>query len=122
MFPVQTCLQVQMSAEYSKRPLSEMVAVNETSGELPEQFKLSQNYPNPFNPATSIKFDISSSGIVNIIVYDITGRKVEDLVSGTYDPGSYEVRWDASQYSSGIYFYSLVTSEFTETKKMVLVK
>lgn len=83
---------------------------------------MSQNYPNPFNPATSIKFDISSSGIVNIIVYDITGRKVEDLVSGTYDPGSYEVRWDASQYSSGIYFYSLVTSEFTETKKMVLVK
>ncbi len=105
-----------------KRPLSEMVAVNETSGELPGQFKLSQNYPNPFNPATSIKFDISRSGNVNIIVYDISGRKVEDLVSGSYNPGSYEVRWDASQYSSGIYFYSLVTIEFTETKKMVLVK
>ncbi|NOS84074.1 MAG: T9SS type A sorting domain-containing protein [Ignavibacteria bacterium] len=105
-----------------KRPLSEMVAVNETAGELPEQFKLSQNYPNPFNPTTSIKFEISRSGNVNIIVYDISGRKVEDLVSGSYNPGTYEVKWDASKYSSGVYFYTIVTNEFTATKRMLMIK
>ncbi|HWA06745.1 MAG TPA: T9SS type A sorting domain-containing protein [Ignavibacteria bacterium] len=105
-----------------KRPLSEMVAVQQVSTEIPGQFSLGQNYPNPFNPTTSIKFDVSRSGNINISVYDISGRKIEDMVSGSYNPGTYEVKWDASKYSSGVYFYTLVTNEFTETKRMLMIK
>jgi hypothetical protein len=105
-----------------KRPLSEMVAVEQISAEIPGQYMLSQNYPNPFNPTTNIKFDIQRSGNVNIIVYDISGRKVEDLINGSYNPGTYEVKWDAAKYSSGVYFYTIETNEFTATKTMMLVK
>lgn len=96
--------------------------VSGNQNEIPDGFYLKQNYPNPFNPVTTIRFGIVKSGNVQIRVYDAAGRIVEELVNNGYNPGSYEVRWDASKYSSGIYFYSLVTSEFTETKKMVLVK
>jgi hypothetical protein len=105
-----------------KRPLSELVAVQEITSELPEQYKLSQNYPNPFNPTTNIKFSIAKAGNVNIAVYDVNGRKVEELVNGSYNAGTYEVNWNASKYSSGLYFYTLETNEFSETKKMLIIK
>lgn len=88
----------------------------------PKSFSLGQNYPNPFNPSTNIKFNIPASGIVNISVFDITGRKVSELVNSVLSAGSHEVSWNAAGLSSGVYFYTLKTAEVTETKKMLLVK
>ena len=97
--------------------------------QIPLQYSLSQNYPNPFNPTTKIKFDISSpvppskrENIVKLIIYDLLGREVTTLVNESLKPGTYETEWDGSNFASGIYFYSLITDEFTETKRMVLIK
>ncbi|HWA04999.1 MAG TPA: T9SS type A sorting domain-containing protein, partial [Ignavibacteria bacterium] len=92
------------------------------SSKTPEKFSLSQNYPNPFNPETKFKFAVANTGSVNINVYDAAGKLVENLVNGNYSAGVYEVSWNAVKYTSGVYFYTIVTSEFTETKKMLLVK
>lgn len=96
--------------------------VSGNQNETPGSFYLQQNYPNPFNPVTTIKFGIVKSGNVQLRVYDAAGRIVDELVNNSFIPGSYEVQWDASKYSSGIYFYSIVTNDLRETKKMVLVK
>ncbi len=103
------------------------LSVNEKNNSLPLFFSLSQNYPNPFNPVTKIKYDIPPSKgargmITKLIIYDILGREIETLVNETQKPGSYEVAWDGSRYASGVYFYRLMTDEYTETKKMVLIK
>jgi len=89
---------------------------------LPERFELYQNYPNPFNPLTTIKYDIVKAQDVKVIVYDILGREVATLVNAQQRPGTYEVRWDASNVSSGIYFYQLKTKDYVDTKKMILLK
>ena len=97
----------------------------------PAEFSLFQNYPNPFNPVTKIKFDVPNGvpplkgdrGMtVRLIIYDILGREVTTLINEQLKPGSYEADWDGSNFASDIYFYSLQTEEFTETKKMVLMK
>lgn len=106
------------------------IAVYSNQNFLPEYIFLSQNYPNPFNPLTKIKFEIPlsrgvSAGrgvLVKLIIYDVLGREIETLVNDFRKPGAYEVDWDGSNYSSGIYFYRLITDEYTETKKMVLLK
>lgn len=98
------------------------VGITPISTKTPDQYSLSQNYPNPFNPTTKIKFDIKKSGLVSLYVYDSRGVKVSELVNGIYNAGTYEVGFDASKLSSGIYFYKLQTEEFTDTKKMMLVK
>lgn len=92
------------------------------STNTPENHSLSQNYPNPFNPTTKIKFDIKKSGFVNLNVYDSRGALISELVNGKYGAGSYEVTFDASKLSSGIYFYKIQTGDFTNVKKMMLVK
>jgi hypothetical protein len=102
------------------------LGINELSNS-PFSPSLSQNYPNPFNPVTKIKYDIPSNvksekSNVKIIVYDILGSEIETLVNETQKPGSYEVDWDGSRYASGVYFYRLITDEYIETKKMVLIK
>ncbi|MCL4278358.1 MAG: T9SS type A sorting domain-containing protein, partial [Ignavibacteriaceae bacterium] len=89
---------------------------------LPERFELYQNYPNPFNPLTTIKYDIVKAQDVKVIVYDILGREVATLVNAQQRPGTYEVRWDASNVSSVIYFYQLKTKDYVDTKKMILLK
>jgi len=90
--------------------------------EIPNYYFLNQNYPNPFNPVTNIKFGIPESGNVRLVVYDILGREVTTLMNEHKNPGTYEVKFDASQLASGIYFYSLQTERVTETKRMLLVK
>ncbi len=90
--------------------------------EIPNYYFLKQNYPNPFNPATTIKFGIPESGDIRLVVYDILGREVKVLMNEYKHPGTYEVNFDASELSSGIYFYSLQTQRGTETKRMLLVK
>ncbi len=89
---------------------------------LPENFALEQNFPNPFNPSTGIKYSIPESGNVTLKVYDLTGRIVSTLVEEFKTAGSYEVTFDASELSSGIYYYSIKSGEFSKTLKMVLVK
>jgi len=103
------------------------IGIQPISSEIPNHFSLSQNYPNPFNPATKIKFDIPPVGQrhafdVRLIIYDVLGREVTTLVNEKLNPGTYEVTWDASSYPSGVYFYKLITKDFSETKKMVLLK
>ncbi len=89
---------------------------------IPKSFNLYQNYPNPFNPETVIKFDIPKDQRVKIVIYDITGREVNKLLDEEVKAGSYSVRWDGSNYASGIYFYRIETETYTLTKKMILIK
>ncbi len=89
---------------------------------LPEKFELQQNYPNPFNPSTKIGYSLPKAGQVSLKVYDMVGREVANLVNGYQDAGKYNVQFNASKFSSGIYFYSLKAGNFTQVKKMMLVK
>ncbi|MBK6914184.1 MAG: T9SS type A sorting domain-containing protein [Ignavibacteriales bacterium] len=89
---------------------------------IPVEYYLSQNYPNPFNPSTSIKYAISSRQLVSLKVYDVLGKEVTTLVNEEKPAGSYEVKFDASKLSSGIYFYKLQSGSFVETRNMILMK
>jgi hypothetical protein len=95
---------------------------NQINSEIPEGFSLYQNYPNPFNPLTNIRFDIPKSNHVKIIIYNALGKEITTLVNEKLSAGSYEVNWNASGYPSGVYFYRLLTEEFADTRKMVLLK
>ena len=85
-------------------------------------FLLYQNDPNPFYPATSISFDIPKRTLIKQIVYDVTGKEVSILVNEELNTGHYKVNFNRNNISNGIYFYRLITSEFTETRKMILLK
>jgi photosystem II stability/assembly factor-like uncharacterized protein len=102
--------------------LKKFSGVDVQSVSIPHAIKLEQNYPNPFNPVTSIKFDIPRSTHVTITIYDILGRVVVNLIDSQMKPGFYKADWNANDFSSGVYFYRLITDDFTETKKMLLVK
>lgn len=86
------------------------------------EYKLLQNYPNPFNPATNIIFELPKSSMVKLIVFDAVCREVGVLVNGYCTSGKHNIIWDASNFSCGIYFYRLVTDNFCETRKMILIK
>lgn len=106
---------------------SQPIGIESISGEVPKTFSLSQNYPNPFNPVTKIKFGIpinENNRISNVKLYiiDALGREITVLVNEQLKPGTYEVDWNASAYPSGVYFYMLQAENFTQTKKMVLIK
>jgi hypothetical protein len=99
-------------------------SVNES---VPSRYALAQNYPNPFNPSTVIRYSLPADGNVSLKVYDIAGREIATLVNDFRRAGTYEARFDAGSVSgrvlaSGVYFYRVVTGDFTETKKMVLLK
>ncbi len=89
---------------------------------LPKGFQLYQNYPNPFNPVTVIRFEVPKAERVSLIVYDVLGRKVENLMNTNITAGYYEIPFDGSRLASGVYFYRLSTGSFTQVKKMVLLK
>ncbi len=88
----------------------------------PGSYKLYNNYPNPFNPTTTIRFEVPSSSVVWLGVYDILGREVSVLVNERKDAGIHEVKFDASGLSSGVYFYKLTAGGFTETRKLLIVR
>ena len=98
------------------------VFVQNISSEIPKEFSLYQNYPNPFNPFTVIRFQLSVAGNAALNIYDMLGRKVSTLVNEKLQPGTYEVTFDGSNLSSGIYFYQFKTDKFSETKKLILLK
>jgi hypothetical protein len=102
--------------------IGDPTSISQIGNGIPEKFALYQNYPNPFNPVTTIKFDLAKNTTVSLIVYNSLGQEVARLFDGTQGPGSYEANLDASKLSSGTYFYRLTTDQFTETKKMLLVK
>lgn len=89
---------------------------------IPTNFELFQNYPNPFNPSTVIQYKIPKESFTELKVYDILGREVTTLVNEEKSPGIYEVKFDASNLASGIYFYRINAGSFTEMKKMILLK
>ncbi len=117
---------------YSKFPTD----VEENAGFIPNHFQLNQNYPNPFNPSTTIEYTIPTSPfnpspyqgegnrerLVTLKVYDILGREVKILVNEKQSPGKYKVVFDGKHLSSGVYFYQLVTNNFSQTRKMILIK
>ena len=93
---------------------------NNTS--IPAGFVLEQNYPNPFNPITVINYRLSADTELDLSIFDLAGRKVETLIKGFRSAGYYSITWDASALSSGVYFYRMKTRNFTDTRKMILMK
>jgi hypothetical protein len=89
---------------------------------LSYDYELGQNYPNPFNPTTQIDFSIKSAGMVTLKVYDMLGTEVASLVNETKEPGNYSTTFNADNLPSGIYMYRLSTSNFVDTKKLILLK
>lgn len=99
-----------------------LVGIEPYTNETPSSFQLQQNYPNPFNPTTNIKFSMPENSYVTLKVFNVLGKEVQTLVEGNQQKGTYNISFDASNLPSGIYFYTLRTNNFVETKKMMLVK
>ncbi|MCW8994718.1 MAG: T9SS type A sorting domain-containing protein, partial [Psychromonas sp.] len=89
---------------------------------LPTEYTLYQNYPNPFNPITTIKYDLPNVSDVSLIIYDILGRKVKELVNTKQQAGRYEIKLNASNLASGVYIYQLIAEKYISAKKMILLK
>jgi hypothetical protein len=102
-------------------PLTAPTTVQQEKG-LPVSHILEQNYPNPFNPETTISFQLSSRNDVDLRIYDALGRIVATLVNKMMDPGRHEVLWDATMAPSGVYFYTLRSGSFSQTKKLILLR
>ncbi len=98
------------------------IGIRPISTEVPGTYALKQNFPNPFNPSTKINFDIPKSSFVTLKVYDVTGRVVANLLNQNVAAGKFEYEWNANNMPSGVYFYTLRAGDFTQTRKMVLVK
>lgn len=102
--------------------LSGVVGVEPVNSHVPSEFKLEQNYPNPFNPQTNINFSLPKNSFVKLKVYSTTGKMVAELVNENKQAGNYSITFDSSDLSSGVYFYSLESDNFRETKSMMLIK
>lgn len=89
---------------------------------IPTEYNLTQNYPNPFNPETNIKFSLPKSSFVNLSVYDLSGKKVSSLIESNLSSGEYSIQFNASNLSSGVYFYKLTTEEYSNVKRMTVIK
>jgi hypothetical protein len=108
------------------------IGIQPISSEVPDRFMLYQNYPNPFNPSTKIKFNIpllrgvDAEGrrgvLTKLIIYDILGRELSTLVNEQLQPGTYEVEWNAENNPSGVYFYTISSGNYFDSKKMILLK
>jgi hypothetical protein len=105
-----------------KMSKTELMPVENISSEVPSKYSLGQNYPNPFNPMCNVQFTMCNAGNVRLVVYDIQGREVQTLVNEKLSAGTYEVKFDGSMLTSGVYFYRLITEGFSETKRMILIK
>jgi hypothetical protein len=121
------CTQLTSGTAQTNRPNVSLVLNLVTNQEriastIPTKFKLYQNYPNPFNPITVIKFDLPKESFVKLKIFDVLGREVKTLVNEVKLSGSYTIDFNASDLSSGVYFYRLETGNFIEVKKMLLIK
>ncbi len=95
---------------------------SENEGNIPNSFGLLQNYPNPFNPITEIRYGLPKASHVTLVIYNVLGQQVAQLVNNDMPAGYHSVKWDASNVASGTYIYKIVAGEFTATKKMVVIK
>jgi hypothetical protein len=115
-------------ATYRLFTTGKALAVEELANEVPQVFDLHQNYPNPFNPSTTISYDVPKNAQVNLVIYDILGRVVATLVDEVKAANKYRVVWDASNMSTGVYFYRMTaraadgSGDFTSVKKLLLMK
>ena len=98
------------------------VGISNYNSLIPSKYELYQNFPNPFNPTTSIRFDLPKSSFVSIAIFDMTGRKVDELVNTSLNAGAYEYNFNASSLSSGVYYYNINADNFSSTKRMMLIK
>ncbi|MEP0862024.1 MAG: T9SS type A sorting domain-containing protein [Ignavibacterium sp.] len=96
--------------------------VNDKNSEIPASFILEQNYPNPFNPDTKIQFSVSKSEFISLRVFDVLGNEIATLVNGELTPGVYQYIFNGSKLSSGVYYYKLQSGNYSETKKMILMR
>ena len=110
------------SAGIWKRPLLEFTGVSNNINTLPKNFTLSQNYPNPFNPGTVISYSLPSASNVKLTVFNTLGQKIKTLVSGYKPAGNYSINFNASDLPNGIYFYQLEAGQYSQIKKMILIK
>jgi hypothetical protein len=101
---------------------TELSVDNEIELDTPQKIQLGQNYPNPFNPSTNIPFELSKSSVVNIEIFNLLGQKVATLTNELYSAGRHTIAWNATNYSSGIYFYRLTAGDVIQTKKLMLIK
>lgn len=100
----------------------EIIGITNLNTNIPDKFALHQNYPNPFNPETNIRFELPKTADVKLFVYDILGREVETIINNRMDAGVYNATWNATPYSSGVYFYRLTAGDYTSVKKMIVIK
>lgn len=112
---------------FMRATVTSTTSVTEMDTKIPESFELLQNYPNPFNPLTTIRYAIPHSQNILLCVYDMNGKKIADLVNNYQNPGTYNVTWNGTNntgetVASGVYFYKLQTENFSETKKLLLMK
>jgi hypothetical protein len=101
--------------------INDITAIDEEV-DIPDGISISRVYPNPFNSSTTIRFTLPESQNMKLSIYDLLGRQVETLVDEEMQAGRHQVVWDASEYSSGVYFYRIEAGDFAETKKMILLK
>ncbi len=99
-----------------------VLGVENVDSDIPTDFALTQNYPNPFNPSTTIKYSVPEQSNVKIVIYDAIGNQVEVLFDGFSSAGTYTLNWNAGNYASGVYFYRMQADNFTQVKKMLLMK
>jgi hypothetical protein len=120
-----TCFMFTVAANFNRGAAQEWNFgswFNEDANELPSAVSISNNYPNPFNAETVISFDLPEAGQVSLEVYNLMGQKIATLIDGNMPAGQHSVTWDASQYSSGVYFYRLAAGEKVFTRRMTLLK
>jgi hypothetical protein len=96
--------------------------VQKIENNIPNEFALSQNYPNPFNPSTKIQFSIPKHNVVTLKIFDIAGREIATLLNKEMNAGNYSIEWNASHLPSGVYIYRITAGEFSDSKRMMLVK
>jgi hypothetical protein len=125
---------IPLNVEFSSRGVvywSQDLLINLTGVEdleqLPTEYSLTQNYPNPFNPSTTIKYSLPrdekrKTKNVKLVVFDLLGREVVTLVNKKQKAGHYQVKWEAANIPSGVYFYKLTAGDYVNTKKMLLIK
>ncbi len=104
--------------DWSGAPLN----IDKQKNIIPSDYSLYQNFPNPFNPSTSISFSIPRGGLVKIVIFDLLGNEVKTILNEYKNPGAYSIEFEASSLASGVYFYKMITAEYINIKKMVLIK
>jgi uncharacterized protein (TIGR02145 family) len=107
---------------YSIRCIKDNPTGMEDESIIPDEFKLMQNFPNPFNPTTIIQFETTHNTFISLKVFNVLGNEIATLINEERPVGSYSCEWNAGGFPSGVYFYSLTTRDFRETKKMILMK